>query len=74
VEKMSQWRITLLTGVLVAAHHTAVLVTGEDKAQSVRAVFEEPFDPMKYPAQVDMRDGKDVVWFLDRGAGKLLAD
>lgn len=51
-----------------------MLVTGEDKANAVRAVFEEPFDPMKYPAQIGMRDGKDVVWFLDRGAGKLLAD
>jgi 6-phosphogluconolactonase len=72
VEKMSQWRITLLPGVLVAAHHTAVLVTGEDKANAVRSVFEEPFDPMKYPAQIGMRDGKDVEWFLDRGAAKLL--
>ena len=68
VEKMSQWRTTLLPGVLVAAHHTAVLVTGEDKVSAVRAVFEEPFDPMKYPAQLGMRDGKDVEWFLDRGA------
>ncbi len=74
VEKLSQWRITLLPGVLVAAHHTAVLVTGEDKVDAVRAVFEEPFDPMKYPAQIGMRDGKDVVWFLDREAGTLLAD
>jgi 6-phosphogluconolactonase len=68
VEKLSQWRITLLPGVLLAAHHTAVLVMGEDKVNAVRAVFEEPFDPMKYPAQIGMRDSKDVVWFLDRTA------
>jgi 6-phosphogluconolactonase len=73
VEKMSQWRITLLPGVLLAAHHTAVLVTGDDKATPVRSVFEESFDPMKYPAQIGMRDGKDVEWFLDRGAARLLA-
>ncbi len=59
-------------GVLLAAHHTALLVTGEDKVNAVRAVFEESFDPMKYPAQIGMRDGKDVEWFLDRGASKLL--
>ena len=71
-EKLSQWRITLLPGVLMAAHHTAVLVTGEDKANAARSVFAEPFDPLKYPAQVDLRDGMDVQWFLDRGAAKLL--
>lgn len=73
VEKLLQWRITLLPGVLQAAHHTAVLVTGNDKANAVRAVFEEPYDPMKYPAQIDLRDGRDVAWFLDQGAAKLLA-
>lgn len=72
VEKFSQWRITLAPGVLLAALHTAVLVTGDDKAPAVRAVFEEPFDPKKYPAQIGMRDGKDVTWFLDQAAAKLL--
>ena len=73
VEKLSQWRITLAPGPLLAAHHTAVLVSGEDKAQAVRSVFEEPYDPKKIPAQLGIREGKDVVWFLDAGAGKLLA-
>ncbi len=48
-----------------------MLVTGEDKVNAVRAVFGEPFDPMKYPAQIGMRDGKDVVWFLDREAATI---
>ncbi|HXA07425.1 MAG TPA: 6-phosphogluconolactonase, partial [Bryobacteraceae bacterium] len=72
VEKMAQWRITLLPGVLLAAHNTVVLVTGEDKAPGVRAVFEETFDPKKYPAQLGMRDGRNVTWFLDQAAAKLL--
>src|SRR6266404_1453828 len=45
VERMNQWRITLLPGVLLAARHTAMLVTGADKAEAVRAVFCEPYDP-----------------------------
>jgi 6-phosphogluconolactonase len=73
VEKLSQWRITLAPGPLLAANHTAVLVSGEDKAPAVRSVFEEPYDPKKIPAQLGMREGKDVVWFLDAGAAKLLA-
>jgi 6-phosphogluconolactonase len=73
VEKLSQWRITLAPGPLLAANHTAVLVSGEDKAQAVKSVFEESYDPKKIPAQLGMREGKDVAWFLDAGAAKLLA-
>lgn len=72
VEKLSQWRITLLPGVLLAAYHTAMLVAGEDKAPAVRSVFEEPYDPKKYPAQLGLRDAKEVEWFLDEAAAKLL--
>ncbi len=72
VEKLSQWRITLLPGVLLGAHHTAVLVAGDDKAPAVQSVFGEPYDPKKYPAQLGLRDAKDVEWFLDEGAAKLL--
>lgn len=73
VEKLNQWRITLLPGALLAAHHTAVLVAGADKAEAVRAVFEDPFDPKKHPAQLGMREGKDVNWFLDAASAKMLA-
>lgn len=72
VEKLSQWRITLLPGVLLAAHHTAMLVAGEDKATAVRAVFGEPYDPLKYPAQLGLRDAEGVEWFLDEPAARLL--
>jgi 6-phosphogluconolactonase len=70
VEKLSQWRITLLPVTLLSAHHTVVLVAGEDKAAAVRSVFEEPYDPKRYPAQLGMREGRDVVWFLDWAAAQ----
>jgi 6-phosphogluconolactonase len=72
VEKLSQWRITLLPGVLLAAYHTAVLVAGDDKAAAVQWVFEQPYDPKKYPAQLGLRDGEVAEWFLDEAAAKLL--
>ena len=72
VEKLAQWRITLLPGTLLAAHHTVMLVAGEDKAAAVQSVLEEPYDPQKYPAQLGMRNGTEIVWFLDAGAAKLL--
>jgi 6-phosphogluconolactonase len=70
--KFSQWRVTLLPGVLLAAKHTVFLVAGADKAEAVRAVFQEEYDPMKYPAQIATHHGRGVTWFLDRAAAALL--
>lgn len=68
----AQWRITLLPRPLVAARHTVMLVTGADKAEAVRAVFEEPCDAVLRPAQLSPPHGRGVVWFLDRPAARLL--
>lgn len=74
VEKLSQWRITLLPGVLLAAKHTVLLATGADKAEAVRAVFHEPYDPRRYPAQMVSQQGRGVAWFLDQAAARLVGD
>jgi 6-phosphogluconolactonase len=63
VEKMKQWRITLLPGVLLAARHTAMLVTGSDKREALHAVLEGAEDFEKYPAQI-LRGARDVEWFI----------
>jgi 6-phosphogluconolactonase len=65
VEKFAQWRITLLPGVLLAARHTAMLVTGADKAAPLHAVLHEKFEPSRFPAQLF---SGDTVWFLDAPA------
>jgi 6-phosphogluconolactonase len=72
VAKFNQWRVTLLPGALLAAKHTVFLVAGEDKAEAVRAVFKEPYDPAKYPAQIASHHGRGVTWFLDAKAAALL--
>ena len=66
VEKFKQWRITLLPGVLLAARHTALLVTGGDKTAALRSVLHQPFDPLHYPAQI--ASGPGAVWFVDVAA------
>jgi 6-phosphogluconolactonase len=66
VEKFQQWRVTLLPGVLLAARHTAMLVTGPDKALPLYAVLAQPFAPLTYPAQLG--SGQGTVWFLDAAA------
>jgi len=67
-----QWRVTLLPGVLVAAKHTVLLVTGDDKKDALRNVIRGEYDPMKYPAQIATRPGHDVTWFLDQAAAALI--
>jgi len=65
--QFNQWRVTLLPSVLEAARHTVFLAAGSDKVEALRAVFEEPYDPKKYPAQIG-NDGEDVAWFVDEQA------
>jgi 6-phosphogluconolactonase len=72
VPKFNQWRVTLLPGALLAAKHTVFLVAGEDKAESVRAVFHEEYEPQKYPAQIASHHGRGVAWFLDEPAARLM--
>jgi 6-phosphogluconolactonase len=72
VEKLKQWRVTLLPGVLMAAKHTVFLVAGADKADAVRAVFREEYDPKKYPAQMASHHGRRVAWLLDQAAAALM--
>ncbi|MGC8792199.1 MAG: 6-phosphogluconolactonase [Bryobacteraceae bacterium] len=71
-ETPGRWRVTLLPGVLLAAGHTVFLVAGAGKAEAVRAVFCEPYDPRRWPAQMDCHHGRSVCWFLDAAAARLL--
>src|ERR1700674_4772989 len=68
VEKFKQWRITLLPGVLEAARHTAMLVTGADKAQALAAVLSAPYNPLEFPAQIATRKQDPAAWFVDAAA------
>ena len=71
-ETHRQWRVTLLPGTLLAAKHNVFLVCGEDKVEAVRAVFNEEYDPKKYPAQIASHHGRGVAWFLDEAAARLM--
>ncbi len=73
VEKFHQWRVTLLPAVLEAARNTLILAAGDDKAEPLKAVLEEPYDPKKYPSQIATRDGQSALWYLDKAAARLIA-
>ena len=68
--KIPQWRITLLPGVLLAAHHLAVLVAGEDKAPALRHVFNDSYTPREFPAQIVAHHARRASWFMDAAAAR----
>jgi 6-phosphogluconolactonase len=72
VEKMAQYRVTLLPGVLLAAKHIVFFVSGGDKAGTLQAVLEGAYDPVKLPSQLPAHHGRHVTWFLDQEAGASL--
>ena len=52
VEKFSTFRITLTPAVLNEATHVMFLVSGQEKAETLRSVLEGPYQPDIFPAQV----------------------
>ncbi len=73
VEKLGARRITLTPPVLNNAARVIFLVSGEAKAEALRAVLEGPYQPDRFPAQVvHPADGR-VVWLVDRAAARLLS-
>jgi 6-phosphogluconolactonase len=72
IEKLKQWRVTMLPAVLNAALHTVILAAGADKAAALDAVLTGPNDPSKYPAQIAARNSSKATWFVDEAAAAQL--
>lgn len=68
VEKIPQWRITLLPGVLLAARNLAILAAGADKKEALNHILNGPFSPGEYPAQIVIRRDRPPIFFVDQQA------
>jgi 6-phosphogluconolactonase len=71
VEKIPQWRITLLPGVLLAARNMAILATGADKKEALASILDGPYDPLRFPAQIVAHQARRPVFFLDEQASRV---
>jgi len=65
-------RITITNQVLRAAFHTAVLVSGEEKAAILREVLTNDPDEVRYPIHAIWPILDRVSWLIDRSAAKFL--
>ena len=67
---LQAWRITLTPTALLHARQILMLVSGEAKADAVRAALEFDVDPRRWPAQ--LLRGAPVEWLIDRAAARRL--
>lgn len=73
VPKLETTRLTFTAPLINAARRVMFLVTGENKAEALKAVLEGPRDTDTYPSQlVRPRDGL-LTWLLDEPAARLLS-
>ncbi|MBN1362766.1 MAG: 6-phosphogluconolactonase [Sedimentisphaerales bacterium] len=63
-------RITLTHPVMQAARHLAVLVSGADKAQTLKEVFTEEPDEVRFPIHLLWPVLDKILWLVDRAAAQ----
>jgi 6-phosphogluconolactonase len=72
VEKFANFRITLTPAVLNEAAHVMFLVSGHDKAETLRSVLEGPYQPDLFPSQVINPAQGQLLWLVDKEAAGCL--
>jgi len=68
LKEQEMHRITLTAPVVNAASCVVFLVTGADKAASVKHVIDDEHNPDLYPAQVIQPFNGELYWWLDKPA------
>ena len=72
VKKFQSHRFTLTFPVFNNAAQILFLVSGEDKADTLKAVLEGNRQPDRYPAQLIQPCGGKLIWLLDQFAASRL--
>ncbi|MEP7200349.1 MAG: 6-phosphogluconolactonase, partial [Chloroflexota bacterium] len=66
-------RVTITPVVINAARQVAFLVAGAGKAERLRQVLSEPYQPDELPSQIVKPSDGELLWFVDTDAAKYLA-
>jgi 6-phosphogluconolactonase len=73
VGKLNAFRITLTPRVINNSLCSIFMVTGAEKAETVRQVLEGPYMPERFPAQIVRPKSGRLIWLLDRAAASQLS-
>ena len=68
LEQQNMHRISLTAPVVNAAKCVVFLVSGTGKTKALHNVFNEPYDPDRYPSQVIKPTNGELHWFVDEAA------
>ncbi len=68
VPKLEAVRLTLTPVILNQATNILFLVAGGDKAKTVKAVLDGPYNPDLLPAQLIRKETGKVTWIIDEAA------
>lgn len=71
VEKLKDWRFTLTFPVINNARNVIFLISGKNKAKTVKEVLEGEFQPEKFPSQ-NVKPRGNLLFLLDKDAASLL--
>ncbi len=72
IEKFNSYRITLTPPVLNHAASVIFLVSGADKAKTLREVLQGVYQPDRFPAQLIWPSNGKVLWLVDQEAASFL--
>ncbi|MFQ5851087.1 MAG: 6-phosphogluconolactonase [Candidatus Binatia bacterium] len=72
VKKLKDWRVTFTPMVLNHAAHVIFLVSGADKAATLREVIRGLYQPDQLPAQLIRPANGTLLWLVDEDAASLL--
>lgn len=72
VEKLQTWRVTLTPPALNKAAYVVFLVSGADKAETLKAVLQGPFEPERFPSQLIRPTDGTLLWLVDQAAARAL--
>ncbi|HUP34770.1 MAG TPA: 6-phosphogluconolactonase [Candidatus Limnocylindria bacterium] len=73
VARIGKARITMTPPILNRAAEIRLLVTGPDKAASLREALEGPREPERLPVQLVAPEAGRLVWLVDRAAAAQLS-
>jgi 6-phosphogluconolactonase len=72
VQKLKSWRITLTPVMINQASHIVFIVSGSNKAETLREVIQGAYRPDVYPSQIIHPIAGNLTWLIDEAAGQYL--